>query len=327
MTILKYFVFLIFALLSGCEPADELSLAEPSLKTWKTDNAKIKVLATTGMIGELVRQVGGGQVDVWVLIRGELDPHSYQLVKGDDEKLSFSQIIFFNGLGLEHGPSLQRYLHQSQKAVNLGDYIKKKSPHRLLSVQGQVDPHIWMDISLWMSVVPLLVETLSRYDPSHADDFRANGELLTSQMDQAHQKTKSLLHSIPEERRYLVTSHDAFNYFARAYLATDQELLEESWQKRFAAPEGLAPDSQLSAVDIQNMIQYLCQHQIKVLFTESNLSRDSIRKIVSAGTNMGLNLQIATDPLYGDSIGPVREGENGYIKMIEHNAATIAKYL
>src|ERR1700722_13190650 len=96
-----------------------------SAKSWKEPNGKVKVLATIAMIGNLVEQIGGDYVDTFTLIGGELDPHSYQLVKGDDEKLAFANIIFFNGLGLEHGPSLQRYLYHEPKAIAIGDHIKE----------------------------------------------------------------------------------------------------------------------------------------------------------------------------------------------------------
>ena len=97
-----------------------------------------------------------------------------------------------------------------------------------------------------------------------------------------HARIKSRMQAIPSEKRFLVTSHDAFNYFTRAYLASEDELETDSWQKRFAAPEGLAPESQLSPSDIQHIIGHLHKYNINVLFPESNVSKDSIRKILQA---------------------------------------------
>jgi manganese/zinc/iron transport system substrate-binding protein len=138
---------------------------------------------------------------------------------------------------------------------------------------------------------------------------------------------KRQLHAIPPDRRYLVTSHDAFNYFARAYLAEEDELADGRWHERFAAPEGLAPDSQLSTTDIQAIINHLDTYHILVLFPESNVSKDSIRKIVDAGAQKGLHLTIADGYLYADAMGPVGSDGDTYLKMIAHNAALIAKYL
>lgn len=296
-------------------------------KEWYTQNGKLKVLSTTAMIDDIVETIGDGHVDTIRLIRGELDPHTYQMVKGDDEKLAYADVIFYNGLGLEHGPSLQKQLMENKDAIPLGDRIMEATPERILRYNGQLDPHIWMDISLWAETVPYIVETLSERDPAHAEEFRQNGAALAEKLNKAHETMRTSLQSIPNEKRYLVTSHDAFNYFAKAYLATDDEVRTDSWQKRFAAPEGLAPESQLSSRDIQLIIDFLKEHQIKVIFPESNVSRDSIRKIVQSGRNSGLDVTIATAYLYGDAMGEPGSDGDTYFKMMEHNNKVIKTYL
>lgn len=298
-----------------------------STKSWMESNDKLKILTTTAMIKDLIEGVANGHVNVLTLIKGELDPHSYQLVKGDDEKLKMADLIFANGLGLEHGASLQHYLQSSPKVIELGDLIFRDHPHFAIFESGQVDPHIWMDIELWSLAVPYIVNVLSEHDPDHEDEYRTNGEKLMEQMIAQHQEVKRLIQEIPERKRFLVTSHDAFNYFTRAYLAEKGEVEHNLWQKRFAAPEGLAPDSQLNPYDIQLIIDHLSQHNIRVLFPESNVSRDSIKKIVSAGKEKGLDVVIANDYLYGDAMG--RPGSDGdtYLKMIMHNALAISRHL
>jgi len=312
----------LFSLLSGCRGAGSHSNGQ-AWKEWTAPNGHVKALATIAMIADLVKQVGGPYVDVLTLMQGELDPHSYQLVKGDDEKLLAAQVIFYNGLGLEHGPSLHSHLIGNPKAIGLGDVIRKENPQLILTYQEQVDPHIWMDISLWSQTVPTIVAELTRLDPEHGPEYKKNGELLIQKMMEAHERIKAEVHQIPEQQRYLVTSHDAFNYFARAYLAEDGESVTGEWQKRFAAPEGLAPESQLSAREVQNILDFLKKYQVHVLFPESNLSKDAIRKIVEAGKANGLNVMIAKEFLYGDAMG--RSGSDGdtHIKMIEHNARVI----
>jgi manganese/zinc/iron transport system substrate-binding protein len=296
------------------------------LKAWLQPNGRLKVLCTTAMINDIVQRIGDDHIDSLVLIRGELDPHSYQLVKGDDEKLSSADIIFSSGLGLEHGPSLARYLHNSDKAVPLGDKIAAQEPSLILMIDGQVDPHIWMDISLWARIIPIAVETLSQRDPEHAELYRANGQKLSQEMKETHQALHDQLQQIPEAKRYLVSSHDAFNYFARAYLAAPGERMK-SWLERCMAPEGLAPDSQLGAMDIQKIIDHLLTFHIAVIFAESNVSRDSLRKIVSAGKEKGLDIVIAADALYGDAMGPPGSDGDSYLKMIQHDANVLVKYL
>ncbi len=326
---MKHYLFFLFAFIAltmlSCSSAQNRPANH--LQQWMTPNGKMKVLTTISMIGDLVQQVGGEYVDNMTLICGELDPHSYQLVKGDDEKLAYAELIFYNGLNLEHGPSLQRHLKSNSKAIALGDQIQKQDPSLILRYQGRSDPHIWMDISLWIKTVPFIVQALSEKDPSHADAYHRNGEALISLMQLAHENILKEMHTIPENHRYLVTSHDAFNYFARAYLANAEERANQDWQKHVAAPEGLSPESQLSALDITMIINYLQEHDVHVLFPESNVSKDSIKKIVSAGKEKGLSLTIADVRLYADAMGsPGSEGDT-YLKMIKFDAEAIANYL
>jgi manganese/zinc/iron transport system substrate-binding protein len=184
-----------------------------------------------------------------------------------------------------------------------------------------------MDIELWSKTVPFIVEALSAQDPSHAQVFQENGQKLLAQMQEAHQRVKDIMHQVPQEQRYLVTSHDAFNYFARAYLSEEGEVQSGEWQKRFAAPEGLSPDSQLSTAHIRQIIDHMKKYRIEVLFPESNVSRDSLNKILQAGKEQGLNLKMACCPLYGDAMGePGSEGDT-YLKMIEYNAKMISQHM
>lgn len=310
---------LCFALLS-CSASDS------SLQSWMARNGRLKILSTTAMINDLVQQVGGDAVDTTVLIKGDLDPHSYQLVKGDDEKLAFADLIFANGLGLEHGPSLQKALTSSSKAIRLGDLLQKAMPERILTHKGQIDPHIWMDVSLWAQTVPYIVQALSQKDPAHAGLYQKNAERLQAEMQAAHLEITQILHSIPAQKRYLITSHDAFEYFTRAYLAEPGELPQE-WMERFTAPEGLAPESQISAADINAVIQHLKKYRVQVIFPESNVNRDSLRKIAQAANEQGIKVHLANVYLYADAMGKPGSDADSYLKMVRHDAQAIAENL
>lgn len=319
---LKRFFICLLLIVVGCSRN-----SNNDLQKWMEPNGRVKVLSTISMIDDLVKRIGGDRVDTLVLVQGELDPHSYQLVKGDDEKLAFSDVIFFNGLGLEHGPSLQKYLQEDRKAVALGNKIFEETPGIILQYDGQADPHIWMDISLWERALPHIVKALSYHDPAHSDLFKKNAQALSQEMLAAHESTRARLQQIPDAKRYLVTSHDAFNYFTRAYLASDKERQNGGWQARFAAPEGLAPDSQLSPSHIQQILDHVAKYQVHVIFPESNVSKDSLRKILQSGKEKGLDLVMANVALYGDAMGAPGSDGDTYLKMISHNAATIADLL
>lgn len=305
--------FLIPLLILGCHPS------KSHIKGWLQDDGKMKILSTTAQVGDLVRSVGGERVDGWVLIQGDLDPHSYEIVKGDLEKLNRADLIFYNGLGLEHGASISSILHSSPKAVAVGEKIRSLHPDRIIQRGQAIDPHIWMDISLWQKGIVPIVDALSQADPDGASYYQQRGADLALEMAVAHAQVQARLQKVPSNKRYLVTSHDAFHYFARSYLADPGEV---NWMDRFAAPEGLAPEGQLGPRDIQKIIDYLSAKKISVLFPESNVSRDSIRKIAEAGRELGLQISVCQEPLYGDAMGGLP-----YLEMMNHNAEMIAKYL
>lgn len=290
------------------------------------DEKKLRVISTTAMINDLVEAVGGKHIAGAVLIEGSLDPHSYQLVKGDDEKLNRADLIFYNGLGLEHGASLHYYLEHSPKAVSLGGAIYAAYPDKILHVGAQFDPHIWMDASLFALGIPAVVEALSKIDPKHAKEYAEAGKKKEEALKALHEKVTGILHGIPEEHRYLVTSHDAFNYFARAYLAERNETYAK-WSKRFQAPEGLAPDSQISSADIRQNLDHILKYRIPVIFPESNVSQDSIKKIVDAASEKGFHVTIPKERLYGDAMGKKGSEGDTYEGMLIFNAKLLERYL
>ncbi len=284
------------------------------------NNGKVKVLSTNAIIDDIVRQIGGDRIDHISLICGQIDPHSYELVKGDDEKLIAAHVIYYNGLGLEHGASLRYQLEHHPNAIPVGQSIQKRFPDQIIYDEGQLDPHIWTDIELWSMIIDPILESLKEMDPAGTSIFEENAERLRQSMLHEHQQIRADFQRVPSERRYLVTSHDAFNYFTRSYLRTPDEVEQSEWKKRFEAPEGLAPDGQLSTTDIQKIIEHLCLYHIEAVFPESNVSKDSLRKIVHACRQKGLEVRISDEVLYGDAMGGSDSGADTYLKMIRRNA-------
>lgn len=317
---LKNWIFLGMCMIfAGC------STSSSDLEQWMSPNGKVKVLSTTAMIDDIVRQVGGDRVDHIPLIVGEIDPHSYELVKGDDEKLAFAQIIFYNGLGLEHGASLRYVLAHHPSSIALGDAFQREAPELILHVGKDVDPHIWMDISSWKYIVNPIADALAGIDPEGKEIYYKNADIVKCRMQEEHEAIKKALAVIPKCKRYLVTSHDAFNYFTRAYLKAQEEENLSDWQDRFDAPEGLSPESQLSIADIQKIVDHLMRYQIKTVFPESNLSPDSLKKIIHACGQMGLDVEMSKEVLYGDAMGCRGSGAEDYLTMIRHNAEVMIK--
>lgn len=287
---------------------------------WMQSSDKIKVLSTVAMIDDIVRQIGKEKILHMPLISGQIDPHSYEIVKGDDEKIKMAIVVFYNGLGLEHGASLSNHLLNHKNAIALGDIVAHKVPQEMIYVDRTLDPHIWMDISLWSLIIDPIVQELSRLDPDSAGFYKNNGKNLLEAMQRMDKKIYHAIHEIPSSQRYLVTSHDAFNYFTRAYLANPDE---EYWQSRVNAPEGLAPDGQLSSSDIQYIVNFLLEKHIQTVFPESSVNRDALNKIIHDCQKKGLKVHMARAPLYSDSMGEKNSGADNYLDMMWHNTSVI----
>lgn len=314
------YIMMLFSLLQivACRKIDTIP---------EKDSGKVNILCTTEMISNLVEQIGKEYVEVHTLIAPGLNPHTYEFVKGDGEKLEDAAIIFYNGLGLEHTPSLHYRLKSHPLSIPVGDEILRQFPEEIITHNKVVDPHIWMDISLWKKTVPFIVKALSKHDEEHSAIYQENGRILEESLEKAHNAIKEKFKKLPSEKRYLVSSHDAFCYFARAYLATDEERTLNTWQIRCAAPEGLAPESQISALNISAIIQHVKEYGITTIFTEANVNKDSIYKICDAANKMGITLKIATEALYSDSMGSGTSYTKEYLNMIQHNADIIHSYL
>lgn len=312
------FLFCLLFFFVGCS-SDFVSNRQVEIQSFLEQKGKIKVLATTEMIKDIVNQIGKEKVCSISLISKQMDPHSYELVKGDDELLYSSDLIFSNGLGLEHGASLANFLYKSSKNISLGDRYLACHCEKLLFLDGVVDPHVWMDISLWKDIIDPIVEALSKQQSEHKDFFLENGRILKEKMDQEHLSIKNILQSIPEKRRYLITSHDAFSYFTRAYLASENDYCPGI---RCMAPEGLSPEMQLNSNDIKKIIDHIEKFQIRVIFTEKGVSQDSLRKVLSAANQRNLSVTISEKELYADSMINT-EREIAYFEMMRHNAQVL----
>ena len=276
------------------------------------------------MVNQLVQMVGGNRVDCLSLIVGNVDPHHYELVKGDREKLDCADLIVSNGAGLECGGSLRYALEHHPATLFLGDAIFNRHPEAAIWIEGVVDPHIWMDVGLFALGIDPIVEALSQKDPVGTSFYHKRGAHFKRQMEKFDQSLQQKMRTVPMERRFLVTSHDAFHYFTRKYLA---EPNENHWERRALAPEGLVPDGQLSALDIQEVCDFLCSHHLGVVFAESNISQAALKKVISSCREKGLDVKLASVPLYGDAMSETGDEEGAYFRMIEHNIDTLVRFL
>ncbi|OGN62553.1 MAG: hypothetical protein A3F09_05505 [Chlamydiae bacterium RIFCSPHIGHO2_12_FULL_49_11] len=281
----------------------------------------IRVLCTTGIAGDLVRNIAGSDVELDVVIRGDMDPHSYELVKGDDEKFSGADLVFASGLMLEHSASMQYVLKNHPNAVLLGNVILAEDPDEVIYVDGQLDPHIWMDPHLWKRCAPLAAQALSKVDPAHGEAFYERAKEYENRLEELDLEIRELFGKLPPHKKYLVTSHDAFNYFVRAYFCADDE--KGKWDRRINALQGLAPDDQISPLDIKRIVDFIANNRVAAIFPETNLSTDSLNKVIETARKLGGSVKLSPIPIYGDTLGEAGSGAETYIQMVRHNAAVI----
>ena len=293
----------------------KLARQQDDLTRWMNEQKKIKVCATTPLVADVVHRVGKEHISVISLMGKQMDPHSYNIVKGDQEKLDKADLIFANGLSLEHSGSMRSALEKHKaKVVYLSDALKHD---QIIHISGSPDPHFWMDVNLWGQSIDLIKNKLKEVDPENANYYEDNAQGTHHTFDFLNDTIKKSMHSIPPEKRYLVTSHDAFNYYARAYLGSDNHYIN-----RVIAIQGLAPDEQITHAEIKRVVSYIETYKVKTIFAEKNLSQDSLKKVIDSCRKSGYEVTLAKEELYGDT-----PGEKTYVQMMQINSDTINENL
>lgn len=308
-------ICVLFLTLCSCDTSRFQAERKKTLE-WIHSSGKVKALCTTVFVGSLVRDVGGEYVDVLNLIQSESDPHMYKLVKGDSEKFERADVCFHSGLGLELSFSLNRQL-KKHGSFAVADEIAKGYGCILLGKTPE--PHMWMDISLWAKGLEKIAEKLSEIDGKHAKQFMENAKKTEKKLLAVHRKIFEKMQKIPQENRFLVTTHDAFHYYSRAYLAEEDEQKNGEWMKRILAPEGLAPESEISIQNIREVVSYIKKNHVKSVFVEYAINTDSVAKIVQACNEAGIAVRLIREPLYTDSIS----SSMTYEEAMEHNSEII----
>lgn len=292
-------------LLSGCTQSTENNQAD----------GKWKVTATTGMVADIVKQVGGEHVEVTQLMGAGVDPHLYKASEGDIRRIDQADLIFYSGLHLEG------------KMVDILEKIGKKKPVKAVTAglgkeslladpaaPTSPDPHVWFDVSLWMKAVEQVRDDLSAFDPAHKDSYAANADKYLAELQKLDEYARTQLASIPKEQRVLVTAHDAFQYFGRAY---DVEVI---------GLQGISTAAEYGLKDVQNLVDTLVTRKIKAVFVESSVPKRSIEAVVQGAAAKNHTVTIGGE-LFSDALGEPGTPEGSYIGMVKHNVDTIVQAL
>lgn len=299
-------------LISGCTPAGEQSA--PVLKREGTE--PIQIVCTTGMVADLVRHVGGEEVEVIQLLGEGTDPHTYTGSPQTTSQLKDAQMIFYSGVHLEgKWTSELESLSQRIPTFAVVDHVARWENERLLKVDGdEVDPHVWFDVDLWRATLPLIADRLADYDPDNAELYVKNAQEYSEKLLALHEECKTAFAKIPEKQRVLVTAHDAFQYFGKAYGVTVK------------AVQGVSTATEASIKHIEELVDYIVTNKIKAVFVETSVSEKAITQLIEGCKSKGHTLAEGGS-LYSDSMGKEGTPEGTYEGMIRHNMKTIVKAL
>jgi len=278
-------------------------------------DSRLRVVATTGMIGDAVSVIAGDRVDLYTMMGPGVDPHLYKATSGDIDRLHRADIVFYNGLHLE--AKLSEVFHQMAAAtptVPVAESIPDSLIRRTAEFGGQPDPHVWFDVSLWRRVVETIGRTLVDRDTANAEFYDSNMKAYLGALDSLDGWVRGEIEKIPADQRVLVTAHDAFGYFGRAYGMEVKGL------------QGISTVTEAGLYDVTRMVDLLVERQIKAVFVESSVPRKSIEAVVEGCASRGHMIQIGGQ-LFSDAMGAGGTEEGTYLGMVRYNARIITAAL
>lgn len=275
------------------------------------NSGKLRVLTTTGMIGDAVRRVGGETVEVTSLMGAGVDPHLYRASEGDVRRLSQADVVFYNGLHLEAGMGeVLEQMSTRKRTVAVAENIERSQLIASKDFAGNFDPHIWFDVRLWLRVVEQIRDELARADEKNAASYRANAETYLTALRELDAEIRLQFEKIPADRRVLITAHDAFGYFGRAYNFEVRGL------------QGISTSAEASAADVQNLARLIAERKIPAVFVESSVPQRTIEAVQAAVEARGFTTRVGGS-LFSDAMGNPGTPEGTYVGMVRHNAKTI----
>ncbi|MEW6144176.1 MAG: zinc ABC transporter substrate-binding protein [Thermodesulfobacteriota bacterium] len=276
------------------------------------DNGVINVVATTGMIADIAQVVGGEHVKVRGLMGPGVDPHLYKASAGDVALLSGADLIFYNGLHLEG--KMSEIFEQMKKrgidTVAVTDGIDRSLLETPPQFQGNYDPHVWFDVTMWMTAVETVRDTLISEDPGNADYYRNNTDAYLKELSALNEYVAAKAKLLPEDKRVLITAHDAFNYFGRRYGFEVRGL------------QGISTVAEAGTQDVQNLAAFIVERKIPAIFVESSVPPKFIEAVQAAVQARGFDVKVGGS-LYSDAMGNPGTPDGTYIGMVRHNIDTI----
>ncbi|MEK9833546.1 MAG: zinc ABC transporter substrate-binding protein [Rhodospirillaceae bacterium] len=292
-----------------------LALATVLPGGWAAAQERPRVVATTGMIADAVMRVGGNMIEVKALMGPGVDPHAYRQTRSDIAAMAKADLVLWNGLFLE--AQLEDFLRELASRTTVVA-VTEDVPETLLIASEDYadrhDPHLWMDPDLWTRVVSKVRDALIDIHPAGEAEFRANADAYLEQLRALSRYAKDALDTVAPESRVVVSSHDAFNYFGRAY------------GFEVVGIQGISTESEAGLRRITELVDMLVTRNIRAVFVETSVSDRNIRALIEGAAARRHTVVIGGE-LYSDAMGTPGTYEGTYIGMIDHNATTITSAL
>jgi len=272
-----------------------------------------KVVATTGMIADVAREISGGKIEVINLIGEGIDPHSYQPGQSEVDEIKSAGLVLFNGLYLEG--KMGSVLEARRKKGHLTSAVAEGlEGMELIGGGDHPDPHLWMDVSLWSKVAGQITRELSAFDPANASTYEENLQAYLEKLTALDDYAREVFPTIPEDQRSLVTAHDAFSYLGRAYGIEVRGI------------QGISTESEAGTKDINDLVDDLVDKKIPAIFVESSVSDKSVQAVIEGAAQQGHTVTIG-GKLFSDAMGAPGSYEGTYLGMMDHNITTIVRSL
>lgn len=287
-----------------------------------SDDSKARIIATTGMVADIARNVVGDRGAVSSIMGEGTDPHLYTPTRSDVVKLMDADIVLYNGLMLE-GKMTDVLGRLDESGTTVCAVAEAMNENSLLGWTGagasdgnskHHDPHVWMDVRGWMTAVEAARDAIISHDPAGAEFYKTNTEKYLADLAALDDYARQSLSTVPKERRVLVTAHDAFNYFGRAY---DVEV---------RAIQGISTESEAGVRDINDLVAFIVARKISAVFVESSVADKYVKALIEGAQSHRHDVRIG-GTLYSDAMGPTGSWEGTYLGMIDHNVTTITNAL
>lgn len=275
-----------------------------------------RIVATVGMIADIVREIAGPLAQVDSLIGEGVDPHLYKPTASDVKAMQSADVVFYNGLLLEGKMTdiLVKLASSGKRVHAVTEGLAEESGYVLSGEDDHHDPHVWMDVQGWIAATRVVEKALSEFDSTNAAAYLANAASYREKLVALDGYAKTAVASIPEPQRVLVTAHDAFQYFSRAYGIEVRGI------------QGMSTESEAGVKDIEDLVSFLVERKIPAVFVESSVSDKNVRALLEGAAAKGHTVVIGGE-LYSDAMGPAGTYEGTYLGMIDHNLTTMTRAL